>query len=51
LFYIDKKLYKIAITVEMPMEIGGSQGGNRGDDDDRGVTMGKTRITLTMWMI
>jgi hypothetical protein len=36
LFCIDKRLYKIAISVVMPKEAGSSHGGNKGDDDDGG---------------
>jgi hypothetical protein len=39
LFCIDKKLYKIAITVEVPKESGGFHGSSKGGggvDDDKG---------------
>lgn len=48
LFHIDKKLYKIAITAEMPKETACFQGGSRGDDDDKGDDNGGTKITLMM---
>jgi hypothetical protein len=48
LFHIDKKLYKIAITAEMPKETVCFQGGSRGDDDDKGDDNGGTKITLMM---
>jgi hypothetical protein len=48
LFRIDKKLYKIAITAEMPKETVCFQGGSRGDDDDKGDDNGGTKITLMM---
>jgi hypothetical protein len=46
LFSIDKKLYKIAITVERPKGAGGSQGSSRGDDDDKGDDNGEDKYNF-----
>jgi hypothetical protein len=47
LFCIDKKLYKIAITVEVPKESGGFHGSSKGG---MMMTRGVIKITLMMWM-